>query len=146
MSTPKRKTVSLRAETFARAAKLRDERAMMGGPKATITDTIDRALHCLEDVEKRSAWVAPRDPALVAEDHIVTLISEALAQLIRSHMPDRELDHFEFDYNRRHLFVHFKGNFQPAWIDLTRYRTNDDPPAPTQAPWHWHQDRASHHP
>ena len=130
MSTTDRATVHVRRETFERAERLRDELAATGGHKPTMTDTIDRAIRCLEEVQTRSAWTTPSDPRLRLEQHIATLVTSALSQFIRDYLPDEELSSLTFDFHRHTIAVHLAGEPRLRRIILTPDSRYLDPTEP----------------
>ena len=91
MVQPNRRQVSLRMDAWYKAAQLRDSLVEKTGRKVTITDTIERALECLEDAHRRGAWLSPKEAAPVMEQRMRNKIVSVLAQFVARAMPDRRL-------------------------------------------------------
>ena len=94
-----RRQISLRTSVWERASRLRDALATASGRKMTISDTIDRALECLEDANSRGAWLTPKDAAPVLEERVRQEIVSILAQFIARTMGDRKLHGVSFDHS-----------------------------------------------
>ena len=118
MSTPRRATMSLRPETYERALRLRTELSAAEGRNYQMTDIIDRAVRCLEEVQSRSAWTVPNDRALQAEQHIATLATSALSQFINIYMPDKTLVYVGVHYDMRAIGVYIAGEGEVRRIVL----------------------------
>ncbi len=59
--------------------------------KVAISDTIDRALDCLEDAHSRGAWLSPKEAAPVLEERLRKEVISVLTQFVARTMPDRLL-------------------------------------------------------
>ena len=118
MSTPKRATMSLRPKTYERALRLRTELSAAEGRNYQMTDILDRAVRCLEEVQSRSAWTVPNDRALQAEQHIATLATSALTQFINIYMPDKTLIHVGVHYDTRAVSLGIIGEGKVRLIAL----------------------------
>ena len=113
-----RRQVSLRREVWQAASDLRDQLAEKSGRKVTITDTIERALHCLEDVHNRGAWLSPREAAPVMEDRHRRVIVSVVAQLIGRVVPSKRLNKITFSPSTDMLVVHLEGIGEvPLFVD-----------------------------
>ena len=86
---PARRQVSLTYDDYQKAANLRDTLAEVSGRRVTLTDTIGRALACLEDAHARGAWLSPKEAAPVLERRMRDQLVSVLAQFIARTMPDR---------------------------------------------------------
>lgn len=103
-----RRQVSLRREVWQAASDLRDQLAEKSGRKVTITDTIERALQCLEDAHNRGAWLSPREAAPVMEDRHRRAIMSVVAQLIGRVVPSKRLNKITFSPSTDMLIVHLE--------------------------------------
>ena len=88
MPEPARRAVSLRTVSWKRAGKLRDELAEKSGRRVTLSDTVERALDCLEDAHRRGAWLSPAEASPVLEDRMRREIVSVLHQFIARWKPD----------------------------------------------------------
>ena len=93
MAQQNRRQVSIRTEDWEKAMQLRDKVSQANGRKVTITDTIARALGCLEG-ELEGTW-RYRDRELVDEkaERLKIDFVSVLSQFIARTMPDRRLCH-----------------------------------------------------
>ena len=107
MSQSKRKQVSLRAADFEKATGLRDAITKNSGRKVTISDTVARALDCLEDAHARGAWLSPREAAPVLEQRHRDRLASVIAQFVARACPEKTLRGIAFDTKTAMMTVHF---------------------------------------
>ena len=107
MKQPSRHQVSVRNVDFEKTIVLRDALAEKSGRKVTISDTLSRALDCLEDAHKRNAWLSPLEAAPVLEQRHRDQVVSVVAQLLARIAPERPLRGVEFDPEHDILNVHF---------------------------------------
>ena len=129
MAQPNRRQVSLRTEAWNRAAKLRDELAERSGRKASLTDTIERALQCLEARHARGAWLSPQESAPVWEARLRDQIAFVLVQFAAKAVPDRDLTGINYNSADRTLTVIFEGEETPKEIPLLLEATGGPKPS-----------------
>ena len=107
MKQPNRHQVSVRNVDFEKATALRDAITKKSGRKITISDTVARALDCLQDAHARGAWLSPQEAAPVLEqrhrDQVVSVVAQVLARIA----PERPLRGVAFDDGHDTLIVHF---------------------------------------
>lgn len=101
-----RRQVSLQTIDYNKAAALRDVLTEKSGRAVTITDTIARALDCLDDAHHRGAWLSPREAEPVLERRSRDRLISVLAQFIARAMPGRELKSISFDPTNERLLVY----------------------------------------
>ena len=87
----RRRQVSLTGADYEKATELRDALTHVTGRRVTLTDTVGRALACLEDAHARGAWLSPKEAAPVLERRMRDQLVSVLAQFIARTMPDRIL-------------------------------------------------------
>ena len=107
MKQPSRHQVSVRNVDFEKTIALRDALAEKSGRKVTISDTLSRALDCLEDAHKHNAWLSPREAAPVLEQRHRDQIVSVVAQLLARIAPERPLRGIAFDTEHDILIVQF---------------------------------------
>ena len=93
MAQQNRRQVSIRTEDWERAARLRDKVSHASGRKVTITDTISRALGCLEGELEGDPRYRDRVVQDVEGEHLKIDFVSVLSQFIARTMPDRRLRH-----------------------------------------------------
>ena len=91
MAQLNRRQISLRTSVWKKASQLRDALASVSGRKVAISDTIDRALDCLEDAHSRGAWLSPKEAGPVLEERLRKEVISVLTQFVARTMPDRLL-------------------------------------------------------
>ena len=106
MKQPSRHQVSVRNVDFEKTIVLRDALAEKSGRKVTISDTIARALDCLQDAHARGAWLSPQEAAPVLEQRHRDQVVSVVAQLLARIAPERPLRGIAFDTEHDTLFVH----------------------------------------
>ena len=104
---PSRRQVSVRTADFEKATALRDAIAEKSGRKITISDTVARALACLEDAHARGAWLSPQEAAPVLERRHRDQVASVLAQFIARACPEKVLKGIAFDSANEMLNVSF---------------------------------------
>ena len=92
-----RAQIMVRGETRDLAAKLRDELVERSGGRITLSDTVHRALVCLDDAHNRGAWLSPKEAAPVLEERHRQKVASALAQFIARACPEKRLKGIAFD-------------------------------------------------
>ena len=102
-----RRQVSLRIADFEKAIALRDEITEKSGRKVTISDTVARALLCLQDAHARGAWLSPQEAAPILEQRHQDQVASALAQFIARACPEKRLKGIAFDSANGMLSVTF---------------------------------------
>ena len=107
MKQPSRHQVSVRNVDFEKTTALRDALAEKSGRKVTISDTLSRALDCLEDAHKRNAWLSPREAAPVLEQRHRDQVASVLAQFIARACPEKRLKGIAFDSANEMMTVTF---------------------------------------
>ena len=107
MKQPSRHQVSVRNVDFEKTTALRDALAEKSGRKVTISDTLSRALDCLEDAHKRNAWLSPREAAPVLEQRHRDQVASVLAQFIARACPEKRLKGIAFDSANEMMSVTF---------------------------------------
>ena len=107
MKQPSRRQVSLRTADFEKATTLRDAITERSGRKITISDTVSRALACLEDAHARGAWLSPREAAPVLEQRHRDQVASVLAQFIARACPEKMLSGIAFDSANEMMTVTF---------------------------------------
>lgn len=108
MAPRDRRQVSIATNDYRRLAALRDTLAEKSGRKVTVTDTIARAIECLEDAHERGAWLSPREAAPVLEARHRDKLASVLAQFIARACPEKRLQGIAFDTENGMLTVHFE--------------------------------------
>ena len=106
MKQPNRHQVSVRTIDFEKATALRDAITEKSGRKITISDTVARALECLEDAHARGAWLSPSEAAPVLEQRHRDQVVSVVAQLLARIAPERPLRGVAFDTEHDTLIVH----------------------------------------
>ena len=96
MKEPNRRQVSLRNADFEKVTALRDALAEKSGRKVTISDTMGRAIGCLEDAHARGAWLSPSEAGPVLTERLRDSLASAFAQFIGREMPERRLKGIAF--------------------------------------------------
>ena len=99
--------MSLRIGDFEKATALRDAITEKSGRKITISDTVARALDCLQDVHARGAWLSPREAAPVLEQRHRDQVASVLAQFIARACPEKMLRGIAFDSANEMMTVTF---------------------------------------
>ena len=107
MKQPSRHQVSVRNVDFEKTTALRDALAEKSGRKLTISDTLSRALDCLEDAHKRNAWLSPREAAPVLEQRHRDQVASVLAQFVARACPEKRLKGIAFDSANEMMSVTF---------------------------------------
>ena len=107
MKQPSRHQVSVRNVDFEKTTALRDALAEKSGRKVTISDTLSRALDCLEDAHKRNAWLSPREAAPMLEQRHRDQVASVLAQFIARACPEKRLKGIAFDSANEMMSVTF---------------------------------------
>ena len=107
MKQPSRHQVSVRNVDFEKTTALRDALAEKSGRKVTISDTLSRALDCLEDAHKRNAWLSPREAAPMLEQRHRDQVASVLAQFIARACPEKRLKGIAFDSANEMMTVTF---------------------------------------
>ena len=107
MKHPARRQVSLRIADFEKAIALRDAITEKSGRKVTISDTMGRALECLEGAHSRGAWLSPQEAGPVLEQRHQDQMASALAQFIARACPEKRLKGIAFDSANEMLTVIF---------------------------------------
>ena len=107
MKQASRHQVSVRNVDFEKTTALRDALAEKSGRKVTISDTLSRALDCLEDAHKRNAWLSPREAAPVLEQRHRDQVASVLAQFIARACPEKRLKGIAFDSANEMMSVTF---------------------------------------
>ena len=110
---PNRKQVSVRLATWRKAQKLRTELADKSGREVTLSDTIDRALQCLDDAHNSGAWLSPSEAGPVLNQRHLDGIASVLAQFCAHYLPDRTLEGIVVDKERRTIAVVFEQDDNP---------------------------------
>ena len=90
----------------------------------TISDTIDRALECLEDADSRGAWLSPKEAEPVLEERLRKEIVSVLAQFIARTMRDREIRGVRFEKlspGGGVLYVHLDDNVVPLFTGAAEF-------------------------
>ena len=106
MKHPNRHQVSVRNVDFEKATALRDAITEKSGRKITISDTVARALDCLQDAHARGAWLSPQEAAPVLEQRHRDQVVSVVAQLLARIAPERPLRGVAFDTEHDTLIVH----------------------------------------
>ena len=107
MKQPNRHQVSVRNVDFEKATALRDAITKKSGRKITISDTVARALDCLQDAHARGAWLSPQEAAPVLEQRHRDQVVSVVAQLLARIAPERPLRGVAFDTEHDTLIVYF---------------------------------------
>ena len=107
MKQPNRHQVSVRNVDFVKATALRDAITEKSGRKITISDTVARALDCLQDAHARGAWLSPQEAAPVLEQRHRDQVASVLAQFIARACPEKRLTAIAFDSANEMMTVTF---------------------------------------
>ena len=107
MKQPSRRQVSLRNVDFEKATALRDAITEKSGRKVSISNTVGRALECLEDSHSRGAWLSPQEAAPVLERRHRDQVASVLAQFIARACPEKVLRGIAFDSANEMMTVTF---------------------------------------
>ena len=91
MAQRNRRQVSIRTVDWQKASQLRDKVSRASGRKATITDTIARALGCLESELGRTWLHSERSLVDVEAEQLKIDFVSVLSQFIARTMPERRL-------------------------------------------------------
>ena len=94
---PSRRHIAVNARDHERATALRDALAERSGRKVTISNTVGRALECLEDAHARGAWLSPQEAAPVLEQRHRDQVASVLAQFVARACPEKRLKGIAFD-------------------------------------------------
>ena len=117
MKQPNRRQVSLRNADFEKATALRDALAEKSGRKVAISDTLARALECLEDAHVRGAWLSPSEAGPVLTERLRDSLASAFAQFIGREMPERRLKGIAF--RSEQMIVIFEDNTEaPLYVPM----------------------------
>ena len=116
MKQPSRHQVSVRTVDFEKATALRDAITEKSGRKITISDTVARALACLEDAHARGAWLSPSEAAPVLEQRHRDQVVSVVAQFIARACPEKRLKGIAFDSANEMMTVTFdEGDSIALW-------------------------------
>ena len=116
MKQTTRHQVSVRTADFEKAIALRDAITEKSGRQITISDTVARALACLEDAHARGAWLSPREAAPVLEQRHRDQVASVLAQFIARACPEKRLKGIAFDSANEMMTVTFdEGDAIALW-------------------------------
>ena len=102
-----RRHIAVNVRDHERATALRDALAEKSGRKVSISNTVGRALECLEDAIGRGAWLSPSEAAPVLEQRHRDQVVSVVAQLLARIAPERSLQGVAFDTEHNTLIVHF---------------------------------------
>ena len=137
MSNSERITLPLRSGTYAMAERLRENLSAAEGRRYGMTDTIDRAVGCLDEALTSSAFLNPADGALQAEQHVAMLITSALSQFVSAYMPDETLQLISFNYQNHlinaYIYNGKRGGSRLRRIILSRASEGLEPTEPLPA-------------
>ena len=100
--------MSLRTADYEKATALQGAITEKSGRKITISDTVARALECLEDAHARGAWLSrASEAAPVLEQRHRDQVVSVVAQLLARIAPERPLRGVAFDTEHDTMIVHF---------------------------------------
>ena len=104
---PSRRHIGVNVRDYERATALRDALAEKSGRKVSISNTVGRALECLEDAHARGAWLSPQEAAPVLERRRRDQVASVLAQFIARACPEKRLKGIAFDSANEMMTVTF---------------------------------------
>ena len=118
-----RRQVSVRSADWQKASRLRDEVSRVSGCKVTITETISRALGCLEDelTQPRPQQGVEVSKERLQRENLRMEVVSLLSQFIARTMPERRLRGVAFDSDEGPggvvtLFVHLDDLKIPLFV------------------------------
>ena len=103
-----RQQVSIATSDYKRLVKLRDELEKVSGRKVSVTETIARAILCLEDAHADGAWLNPREQAVVMQGRVDGQLKSVIAQVLARLAPEVRIEAIQIDHSTERLTIHIE--------------------------------------